>query len=70
MKGAKRKKQAVKKPRASKPTDSRDKKTAEAKDDKTPLPGRQAGAMKGRISWTADAFDPLTDEELKELGFE
>jgi antitoxin (DNA-binding transcriptional repressor) of toxin-antitoxin stability system len=22
------------------------------------------------ISWTPDAFDPLTDEELKEMGFD
>jgi prevent-host-death family protein len=31
---------------------------------------RQPGAWKGRISWTADAFAPLTDQELKDLGFE
>jgi antitoxin (DNA-binding transcriptional repressor) of toxin-antitoxin stability system len=32
--------------------------------------GRKPGAWKGRISYTADAFDPLTDQELKDLGFE
>ncbi len=26
--------------------------------------------LKGQISYTPDAFDPLTDEEMKELGFE
>ena len=31
---------------------------------------RIPGAWKGKISWTADAFAPLTDEELKDLGFE
>ncbi|MGO9167872.1 MAG: type II toxin-antitoxin system Phd/YefM family antitoxin [Candidatus Sulfotelmatobacter sp.] len=31
---------------------------------------RTPGAWKGKISWTADAFDPLTDRELKDLGFE
>jgi antitoxin (DNA-binding transcriptional repressor) of toxin-antitoxin stability system len=29
---------------------------------------RVPGAWKGNISWTADAFDPLTDEELKDWG--
>jgi prevent-host-death family protein len=33
-------------------------------------PYRRAGALKGLFSWTDDAFDPLTDEEMKELGFE
>lgn len=27
-----------------------------------------AGAYRGKISWTADAFDPMTDEELIESG--
>ena len=31
---------------------------------------RKPGAWKGKISYTADAFDPLTDQELKDLGFE
>jgi antitoxin (DNA-binding transcriptional repressor) of toxin-antitoxin stability system len=31
---------------------------------------RIPGRWKGKISWTADAFDPLTDQELKDLGFE
>jgi len=26
--------------------------------------------LKGEISHTPDAFDPLTDQELKDLGFE
>ena len=40
-----------------------------------PVPGvhkgrRIPGAWKGKISWTPDAFDPLTDQELKDLGWE
>jgi prevent-host-death family protein len=31
---------------------------------------RVPGRLKGLISWTADAFDPLTDQELSDLGFE
>ena len=31
---------------------------------------RKPGAWKGRISYTPDAFAPLTDQELKDLGFE
>jgi antitoxin (DNA-binding transcriptional repressor) of toxin-antitoxin stability system len=31
---------------------------------------RKPGILKGRISYTADAFDPLTDQEMKDLGFE
>ena len=31
---------------------------------------RIPGGFEGKISWTADAFDPLTDEEMRELGFE
>ena len=31
---------------------------------------RVPGRLKGLISWTADAFDPLTDQELADLGFE
>lgn len=31
---------------------------------------RKPGAWKGKISYTADAFDPLTDQEMKDLGFE
>ena len=34
------------------------------------LKQRVPGGLKGKISWTADAFDPLTDEDMKELGFE
>lgn len=29
---------------------------------------RKPGRFKGKISWTPDAFDPLTDEELREWG--
>jgi antitoxin (DNA-binding transcriptional repressor) of toxin-antitoxin stability system len=36
----------------------------------TEVPKRTFGSMKGRITWTENAFDPLTDEEMKELGFE
>jgi prevent-host-death family protein len=39
-----------------------------------PIPGaakkRVPGSMKGQIWSAPDAFDPLTDEELRELGFE
>lgn len=31
---------------------------------------RKPGGFEGKISWTADAFDPLSDEELNDLGFE
>ncbi len=31
---------------------------------------RVPGSMKGQLASTPDAFDPLTDEELRELGFE
>ena len=31
---------------------------------------RQPGALKGKISYTDDAFAPLTDQELTDLGFE
>lgn len=31
---------------------------------------RKPGAWKGKISYTPDAFAPLTDRELDELGFE
>ena len=31
---------------------------------------RVPGSLAGKISWTADAFDPLTDRELSDLGFE
>ncbi len=30
---------------------------------------RKPGAWKGKISYSADAFAPLTDRELKDLGF-
>jgi prevent-host-death family protein len=31
---------------------------------------RTLGLWKGLISYTPDAFDPLTDQEMKDLGFE
>lgn len=31
---------------------------------------RTPGLWKGKISYAPNAFDPLTDQELKELGFE
>jgi prevent-host-death family protein len=31
---------------------------------------RQPGSMAGQITYSADAFAPLTDKELKDLGFE
>jgi prevent-host-death family protein len=31
---------------------------------------RTSGRLKGQIKYTADAFAPLSDKELKELGFE
>ncbi|HEY4961975.1 MAG TPA: type II toxin-antitoxin system prevent-host-death family antitoxin [Terriglobales bacterium] len=31
---------------------------------------RIPGGFDGKISWRPDAFDALTDEELKDLGFE
>ena len=37
---------------------------AQKKKERTP------GLWKGKISYTPDAFDPLTDQELKDLCFE
>jgi hypothetical protein len=34
------------------------------------LADRKPGAWKGKISYTDDAFAPLTDPELDDLGFE
>jgi antitoxin (DNA-binding transcriptional repressor) of toxin-antitoxin stability system len=31
---------------------------------------RQPGSMAGQITYSADAFAPLTDKELADLGFE
>lgn len=31
---------------------------------------RTPGAWRGKIFYAPDAFDPLTDQELKDLGFE
>lgn len=33
-------------------------------------PFRLMGAFRDKVSWTEDAFDPLTDAELTEMGFE
>lgn len=33
------------------------------------VPFRLLGAYCGKISWTEDAFDPLTDNELVEMGW-
>jgi prevent-host-death family protein len=37
-----------------------------------PIPSKKRipGMLKGKIWSAPDAFDPLTDEELRELGFE
>ena len=32
------------------------------------LPFRLMGAYRGKVSWTPDAFDPMSDEELIECG--
>ena len=31
---------------------------------------RVPGGFEGQFSWTDDAFDPFTDEGMKDLGFE
>jgi antitoxin (DNA-binding transcriptional repressor) of toxin-antitoxin stability system len=31
---------------------------------------RTPGGFEGRISWADDAFEPLSDDEMRELGFE
>ena len=35
-----------------------------------PAKKRVPGGLEGKISWTPDAFDPLTEEEMRLLGFE
>ena len=35
-----------------------------------PNGNRKAGILKGKISYAEDAFAPLTDQELHDLGFE
>jgi len=37
--------------------------------DEEQLPFRLIGAFPG-MTWTDDAFDPLTDEELREMGMD
>ncbi len=34
------------------------------------LQERKPGGFEGLISWTDEAFEPLTDTEVRELGFE
>ena len=34
------------------------------------LKKRVPGGFEGKISWTPDAFDPLTPEEMRLLGFD
>ena len=34
------------------------------------LKKRVPGGLEGKISWTADASDPLTEEEMRLLGFD
>ncbi len=34
------------------------------------LKKRKPGVLKGKISYTADACDALTEQEMKDLGFE
>jgi prevent-host-death family protein len=36
---------------------------------KPELPFRLAGAYEGQITWTDDAFDPMTDQELIDSGW-
>jgi len=36
----------------------------------TPARARKPGALKGKLFVPPDAFDPLTDQELEDLGFE
>lgn len=36
---------------------------------KEEVPFRLLGAYRGKLSWTDDAFDPLTDKDLIELGW-
>jgi prevent-host-death family protein len=35
-----------------------------------PKKERVPGGFEGQFSWTDDAFDPLTEDEMRELGFE
>jgi antitoxin (DNA-binding transcriptional repressor) of toxin-antitoxin stability system len=41
-----------------------------APEPKKKLTRRVPGRLRGKISWAPNAFDPLTDEELRNLGFE
>ena len=36
---------------------------------KEEVPFRLLGAYRGKVTWTEDAFDPLTDKELAEMGW-
>lgn len=37
---------------------------------KSEVPFRLLGAYRGRISWSDDAFAPLSDQELREMGMD
>jgi prevent-host-death family protein len=34
------------------------------------VPFRLLGAYRGKVSWTDDAFDPLSDQELIDMGMD
>lgn len=38
--------------------------------EKKEVPFRLLGAYRGKISWSDDAFAPLTDRELREMGMD
>ena len=38
--------------------------------EKKDVPFRLLGAYRGKISWSDDAFAPLTDRELREMGMD
>ena len=35
-----------------------------------PTKSRVPGRMKGQLWWAPNAFDPLTDDEMREMGFD
>jgi prevent-host-death family protein len=39
-------------------------------DEPAPPPFRLAGAYRGRLHWDEDAFDPMSDSELREAGLD
>jgi prevent-host-death family protein len=42
----------------------------ESATDHAEVPFRLIGAFRGKISWDEDAFDPMTDQELRESGLD